>query len=97
VRHPTRGNDERVCSETQERAFVSIHRNASCCETNPGMWSCLPCDQAIARARVSAFAGCGHGALHALGGNGPRAVVYVDSTKDLIIMTSWFYFLVREI
>jgi hypothetical protein len=39
-------NDERVCSETQERAFVSIHRNASCCETNPGMWSCLPCDQA---------------------------------------------------
>ena len=35
-------NDARVCSETHARDFVSIHRNASCCETKPGMWSRLP-------------------------------------------------------
>ena len=38
--------DPAVCSDTQERAFVSIHRNASCCEMKPGIWSRFPCDHA---------------------------------------------------
>jgi hypothetical protein len=35
-----------VCSETQARDLVSIHRRASCSEMNPGMWSRLPWDHA---------------------------------------------------